>query len=89
MSLDPIPLALQAIAAAAAGYGAGLLHFRSLARVADGLLEGRLSVVLLQLARLAAVGVFLYLCALVGPAALIGAAAGVLLGRARVLRGAR
>ena len=83
------PLALLALPAFAAGYAAGMLHFRSLALVASRMVEGRLSAVALQLGRLAALGVFLWLCALAGPEVLIAAAAGLLLGRARVLREAR
>lgn len=81
--------ALAALLGFAAGYGAGLLHFRSLARVAEGLLSGRLSAAGMQVARLAALGGFLWLCALAGAAVLIAATAGVLLGRARALREAR
>lgn len=85
MSIDALPVALQALLALVAGYRAGLLHFRALARVAEGLLAGRLTAVGLQLARLAALGMFLWLCAMAGPLVLIGAAAGVLIGRARAL----
>ncbi len=89
MSLDSFPIALQMPLAVLAGYAAGLLHFRSLAVIADRMLDGRLSAVGLQLARLAALGLFLYLCAIAGAAVLIGAAVGVMLGRARALRGVR
>jgi hypothetical protein len=89
MSPEALPLAVQALLALIAGCVAGLLHFRSLARVAEGLFAGRFSAVGLQVARLAALGVFLWVCAIAGAAVLIGAAAGVLLGRARALRECR
>lgn len=78
---------LTAALAAAAGHGAGLVHFRSLRRVAEMMVAGRGAAAALQVARLAALGLFLALCALAGPAALLAAAAGLLLGRARALRG--
>jgi hypothetical protein len=82
-------LVIEGLLGAVAGYGAGLLHFRSLARVADGIVSGRAGAVLLQVARLAALGLFLTLCALVGAPSLLGAAAGITLARRRALRGAR
>ena len=86
---DALPPGVLVLLAVAAGYGAGLLHFRSLAKVAQGLLAGRLSAVGLQVARMAALGAFLAACALAGAAVLIAGAAGVLLGRAHALRGMR
>ena len=82
-------LAAEGLLGAAAGYGAGLLHFRSLRRVAEGLLAGRKRAVAFQLMRLAALGLFLALCALIGTAALIGAAVGLALARRTVLRESR
>lgn len=74
-------LAAEALLGAAAGYGAGLLHFRSLRRVAEGIVAGRKRAVTLQLARLGALGLFLALCALIGAAALLGATLGLMLAR--------
>lgn len=78
-----------ALAALLAGYGAGWLHFASLARVADLLAAGRLWALWLQLLRLVALGLFLYLCARGGALVLLAAGAGVLLGRHHVVRGGR
>jgi len=89
MSLAAIPLVIQVPVAALAGYGIGTVHFRSLARVADMMLAGRMIAVVLQLARLAVLAGFLILAALAGPGPLIAAAAGVLVARARVLKAAR
>lgn len=75
--------------AALAGFGAGWLHFRSLEQVARRLAEGRLSAVALQIARLALLGFSLFLLAKAGAAPLLAGAAGLMLARARVLRGAR
>ncbi len=80
-----LPFAL-AVFAALAGYAGGVAHVRSLRRVTALLLEGRLSAVALQLARFAALGAFLFICALAGPPVLICGAAGILVGRARTLR---
>jgi hypothetical protein len=82
-------LAVEALLGAAAGYGAGLLHFRSLQRVAEGIVAGRKRAVAFQLARLAALGAFLALCAMVGAPALLGAALGLTLARRAALREAR
>lgn len=81
--------ALWAIPAALAGFALGWLHFASLSRVTDMLVAGRMSAVLLQLARLAVLAGFLILCARAGAWVLIAGAAGVLTARAFVLRGAR
>jgi hypothetical protein len=89
MSPEALPLALRVLVALAAGYCAGLLHFRTLAWVAERLVAGRLSAVGLQVARMAALTIFLWLCALAGDAVLIAGAAGVMLGRTRALRGVR
>jgi len=53
MSLAAIPLVIQVLVAALAGYGVGTVHFRSLAPVTDMMLAGRMLAVVLQLARLA------------------------------------
>jgi len=73
--------------AAVAGYGVGFVHFRTLRRVAEMLVAGRGAAAALQAGRLAALAAFLTLCALAGSAALLGATAGLMAGRARALRG--
>ncbi len=83
---DWIPSVVLVPLAVAAGYGAGLLHFRSLRRVTDMMVAGRRAAVPLQFARLAGLGMMLLLAALAGAAVLIAAAVGVLAGRARALR---
>ncbi|WP_028028448.1 ATP synthase subunit I [Gemmobacter nectariphilus] len=80
---------LITILAALAGGGLGALHFLTLRRVSDMLLNGRLVAVGLQLARLAVMALFLWLCARAGAAPLLAGAAGVLAGRAIVLRRVR
>ncbi|EIE48998.1 hypothetical protein AL036_19785 [Salipiger aestuarii] len=75
--------------AALAGVGAGYLHFRSLRLVAVRLAAGQMRAVALQMARMTGLALFLYLCARLDTWALIGAAAGVSVGRAWVLRAAR
>lgn len=89
MNIDAIPVALRVLVAAVAGYGVGTLHFRLLAQVARMMLAGRMVAVALQLARLAVLAGFLILAAKIGTAVLIAAAVGVLVARARVLKGAR
>ena len=78
-----------ALPALGLGYLAGLLHFRSLALVADRLVAGDLTAVALQCGRLAALGGFLWLLVLLGAVPLVAATAGLLLARSRVLAGAR
>lgn len=78
--------ALLALLAALAGFAAGWLHFASLARIAEMIAEGRLTAILLQLARLVMLGLLLWLCAKGGAAVLLAGAAGVLVARAMVLR---
>jgi hypothetical protein len=73
--------------AAPAGAVMGWLHFRSLRAVTERLVAGRLSAVVLQMARLAALTLFLYLCARFGAVPLLAAAAGVMTGRTIALRG--
>ncbi|MCA8883460.1 MAG: hypothetical protein KDA50_06905 [Rhodobacteraceae bacterium] len=85
MTLDPQTVLLMLLAAPVGGL-AGWLHFATLARVADLFVAGRLSAVGLQLARLAVLGAFLWLCSRGGAAVLIAGAAGVLAGRAIVMR---
>lgn len=85
----PAPLTLiYASAALLAGLGLGWLHFSSLQRVTGMLLAGDGRAVLLQVGRLAVLGLFLFLCVKAGGLVLIAAAAGILAGRAIVLRGA-
>lgn len=86
--MDLAPFALAG-AAGLAGVGMGWLHFRGLRRVAEGLVAGQMRAVLLQVGRLALLGLFLFACAQFGPLTLIMAAAGVLAGRAFVLRQSR
>jgi F1F0 ATPase subunit 2 len=78
-----IPFALGMLAA---GFIAGWLHFGSLAVVARKLAEGRNGAVLLQLARFAALGLFLYVSSRLGALPLIAAATGILGARPFVLR---
>ena len=77
---------LPGLLAAVAGMAAGWLHFRSLRPVTDRLLRGELSAVALQVGRLALLAGFLILCTRAGPGPLLGAAAGVMAGRALALR---
>lgn len=81
---SPVWFAL-ALAGLVVGYGAGLLHFRSLKTVARRFVEGDWWAVLLQIARFAALGVLLYLFARLGAQVLLAGAAGILLARRRVL----
>jgi hypothetical protein len=74
-----------ALAALAIGYGAGIVHFRTLKSVARRFVAGDLTAVALQIARLAALGLLLYLFARLGAHVLIAGAAGILLARRRVL----
>jgi hypothetical protein len=71
--------------AAIGGVAVGWMHFRSLRTVAERLVAGRLSAVVLQVARLAALTLFLFICARVGAVPLLAAGAGVLAGRAVVM----
>lgn len=68
------------------GAALGVVHFRSLFRVTHLLLAGRLWGVALQCARFAFLGGTLWAIAQWGPLPLLCALAGVLLGRAHVLR---
>jgi hypothetical protein len=86
---ETLLIVAEALLGAAAGYGAGLLHFRSLRRVADAIVAGRTSAVAIQLARLAALGLFLGLCVWIGAAALLGATLGLTLARRTALREGR
>ncbi|WP_323772332.1 hypothetical protein [Antarctobacter sp.] len=78
--------AVIAVLAALAGLLVGLLHFWSLRLVADRLVAGQMSAVVLQMARLVGLALFLYLCTWFGALALLGAGVGVMCGRAVVLR---
>lgn len=77
------------LAAFVAGLGAGFLHFHTLAAVTRRMVRGDLSAVALQLGRLAALGIFLWLLARLGAPYLLAGAAGVLVARSRVLARAR
>jgi hypothetical protein len=74
-----------ALAGLVLGFGAGLLHFHSLHAVARRFVAGDWTAALLQIARLALLGVLFYLFARIGAHVLIAGAAGVLLARRRVL----
>ncbi|PHP66987.1 hypothetical protein CSC94_10540 [Zhengella mangrovi] len=76
---------LAGLAGFAAGYLAGLLHFRLLGSVADRLVRGDWQAVPLQLGRMALLVAFLGLTMLAGAHALIAATAGIVLARNRVL----
>ncbi|GAB4363745.1 MAG: hypothetical protein Kow0026_28430 [Oricola sp.] len=67
------------------GFGAGLLHFRSLRAVARRFVAGDWTAVLLQVARLALLAALLYLLARLGAQVLVAGAAGIVLARRRVL----
>ncbi len=67
------------------GFGAGLLHFRSLHAVARRFVAGDWTAALLQVARLALLGGLLFLFARLGAQVLLAGAAGILLARRRVL----
>ena len=71
------------------GFVVGVLHFRSLEFVVQGLVAGRLSAVALQIARLAALGLVLWLLARLGALALIAGTVGLLVAKARVVGRAR
>lgn len=67
----------------------GWVHFSTLSRVTDLLVTGRLIGVGLQMGRLAVLSGFLIGCALVGSGPLLGAAAGIGIGRIVALRRTR
>lgn len=75
-----------ATAALACGYVAGLIHFRSLRRVAGGLAAGDWRAALLQILRMAILTVFLFAVTFAGAQALLAATAGIVLARHRVIR---
>ena len=77
---------ILAVLAALAGAGIGWLHFSSLERVAEMIVAGRLSAIGLQLGRLVLLGGVLWLFAQGGALVLLAGAAGVLAGRAIVMR---
>lgn len=77
---------VPALAALAAGFALGFIHFRTLARAADAFASGQPARALaLQLARLALMGGFLFAVAHAGALPLLAAAAGVLASRSLVL----
>jgi N-ATPase, AtpR subunit len=82
-------LATIALIPLLAGIVVGWLHFTSLRAVSRLLVEGRLSAIVLQVARLAASGLFLYACARFGALQLAAGLAGMMVGRAIALRSAR
>ncbi len=77
---------LLPLAALGAGILAGALHFATLRPLSDRLLRGDLGAIPLQLLRLALLAAFLVLCSRGGAATLLAAAAGILGGRALILR---
>lgn len=81
----PGEIAFGILVGAATGYGAGLVHFRSLPFVVERLLAGRPQAVAVQVARLGLLAGVLALLALWGAQALLPGAAGVMLARNRVL----
>ncbi|MCC0018768.1 MAG: hypothetical protein H6887_06215 [Hoeflea sp.] len=76
---------VRLLAVLAAGYGAGLVHFATLETVARRIAGGRLSAVALQIGRLAALGLFLFLLVKLGAIELLLGSAGIMLARSRVL----
>ena len=80
---------ILALAAALTGAAAGWLHFTLLGHVTALLVAGRLSGVALQLGRFALLGALLWLCAQGGAVVLLACLAGILAGRAVVMRGRR
>lgn len=74
-----------ALVALAVGYGAGLVHFRSLKAVAKRLADGDWTAVFWQVGRLVLLGFVLFLFTRWGAHVLIAGAAGILLARRRVL----
>ncbi|MCB1395878.1 MAG: hypothetical protein H6898_14445 [Rhodobacter sp.] len=85
---DPTTLGLAALAALA-GLAAGWVHFASLAPIARMLTQGRMLAVALQVARLAVLGLVLWGFARGGALVLVAGAAGILAGRALVMRRVR
>jgi N-ATPase, AtpR subunit len=71
--------------ALAGGYFAGIIHFRSLRIVTRRLMAGDWTAVVLQFARLVGLGAMLWLFAQWDAYALLAAAAGIVMGRGRVL----
>ena len=86
----PEPAALVlAVMGALAGLAAGWLHFASLERVVAMIVQGRLSAIGLQIARIAALGCMLWLFARGGGLILVAGVAGILADRSLALRRAR
>ncbi|MBS0126021.1 hypothetical protein KB874_18200 [Aestuariicoccus sp. KMU-90] len=79
-------LGAQAATALLAGLALGLFHFATLARLIALLVAGRMVAVPLQLARFALLVPFLWIAAQFGAAVLLAGAAGILAGRALLLR---
>lgn len=69
----------------AVGYVAGLLHFRSLKGVARRLARGDWTAIAIQMARLALLGVLLFILTRWGAQTLLAGTAGIFLARRRVL----
>lgn len=74
--------------AAVIGLGAGWLHFASLRALAPQIIGGERRAIFLQLARFLVLGFLLFLAARAGAFPLLAAAAGILIARALVMRGA-
>lgn len=90
MTPDISLLVLQAAGGLCVGLALGFIHFRSLYRVSADYLGGRaVRAIALQLARLAILGVVLFLLVKVGALCLLGGAGGMMLARRLVMRGMR
>lgn len=85
MTFEPATLFL-ALLAALAGLGLGWAHFASLQHIARMITAGRISAVGLQVARFAVLAGALWLFAQGGAVVLLAGAAGILTGRAIVMR---
>jgi hypothetical protein len=84
--MSGLAISAGGILAALAGAVLGWIHFRSLHAVTELLLEGRFSAIALQLTCFAILAAFLFICGRLGTVPLLAAAAGVMAGRAIVLR---
>ncbi|MFT3721406.1 ATP synthase subunit I [Pseudorhodoferax sp.] len=77
---------MLALVAFVTGCVMGFIHFRTLGRAADAFVQGRAArALLLQFARLALTGGFLFAVAQAGALPLLAAAAGILAGRGLVM----
>jgi F1F0 ATPase subunit 2 len=90
MMIEHLPVAAQVPAGLIAGLIAGLLHFSTLRRNVQMLAHGSLSKALaMQVARLGALLLILFVLAKLGPWTLLCGALGVLVARSIVLRRVR